>query len=66
MKNGTKFVTSDDVLDRLCLKGRILENPVVQGTKVLRKVMELIYLLDFLGRRTAWMLGRTPPEAMVT
>jgi len=21
---------------------------------------------DFLGRRTAWMLGRTPPWAMVT
>ena len=29
----------------------------------------LIYLAalsDFLGRRTAWMLGRTPPWAMVT
>ena len=23
-------------------------------------------LADFLGRRTAWMLGRTPPWAIVT
>ena len=29
-------------------------------------VIYLAALSDFLGRRTAWMLGRTPPWAMVT
>ena len=30
------------------------------------KAAYFLLLADFLGRRTAWMLGRTPPWAMVT
>ena len=33
---------------------------------VLNWTIYLEALSDFLGRRTAWMLGRTPPWAMVT
>ena len=29
-------------------------------------VIYLAALSDFLGRRTAWMLGKTPPWAIVT
>ena len=62
----------------LWFKGRILENPVVwvcvndyyiMCTMLLFSKSEdntQVYLPDFLGRRTAWMLGRTPPAAMVT
>jgi len=30
------------------------------------KKREIYFFSVFLGRRTAWMLGRTPPWAMVT
>ena len=33
---------------------------------VLRAWERSIYAFDFLGRSTEWMLGSTPPEAMVT
>ena len=38
-----------------------------EGTSIaVLEVTAYFLVADFLGRRTAWMLGRTPPWAMVT
>ena len=41
-----------------------LKRPIVLIEQ--QSVIYLAALSDFLGRRTAWMLGKTPPWAMVT
>ena len=43
-----------------------MQKMFIHGKYRLKVYAFSLALADFLGRRTAWMLGRTPPWAMVT
>jgi len=49
--------------------GWFLKKPgIVSGARTTEERRRSVYFLDcdFLGRRVAWMFGRTPPPAMAT
>ena len=48
---------TSDVLDRLCLKGRILENPVVRGRNMLSKITNDLFA-GLLGKKNSVDVGK--------